>query len=155
MNLRGKNSFVVVIVLTLAVVSLGSAWGFYHFERDDIDGLTYWDSLWWVMVTLSTIGYGDIYPHTVAGRIIALFLMFAGIGTLSFLTAAIASYFIRGDGWQRMRLRNISGHVIICGLGRKGLILTRAFCAAGRNVVVLEMEEENDLIAVAREPRYR
>ena len=77
--------------------------------------------------------------------------MFAGIGTLSFLTAAIASFLVRGDGWQQLRLRRFRKHVIICGLGKRGLLLVRAFCARGASVVALERDEENDSIAVARE----
>ena len=58
------------------------------------------DGVWWAIETVSTVGYGDIYPSTVQGRLIALVLMFVGIGFLSLLTAAIASRFVkqeRGD----------------------------------------------------------
>ncbi len=150
MSQSGKNSFVLVIIGVLASIALGSALGFYHFEKPVAPTLTLGDSLWWAMVTMTTIGYGDFFPRTLGGRLIALFLMFAGIGTLSFLTAGIASYFIRGDGWQRLKLRRISQHVIICGLGRQGLMLVRAFRAKGRDVVVIEAEESNDLLGVAR-----
>ena len=62
------------------------------------------------------MGYGDIYPSTVQGRLIALVLMFVGIGFLSLLTAAIASRFVkqeRGDEHDEMMetLRQIQADV--------------------------------------------
>ena len=55
----------------------------------------FFDSFWWAMSTVTTVGYGDIYPVTTEGRIVAIFLMLAGIGTLGVYTAAIANYVIR------------------------------------------------------------
>ena len=80
----------------------------------DFDSL--WDGLWWAIETVSTVGYGDIYPATVQGRLIALVLMFVGIGFLSLLTAAIASRFVkqeRGDEHAEVMktLRQIQDHV--------------------------------------------
>jgi voltage-gated potassium channel len=48
-------------------------------------------------VTVTTVGYGDLYPKTVEGRLIGIGLMFVGIGFLSLLTAAVASRFVKQD----------------------------------------------------------
>jgi voltage-gated potassium channel len=53
--------------------------------------------MWWAITTVTTVGYGDVVPHTVAGRVIAACLMFVGIGFLSLLTATIASTFVSKD----------------------------------------------------------
>jgi voltage-gated potassium channel len=52
------------------------------------------DALWWAVVTVTTVGYGDKYPVTAEGRGIATFLMFAGIGITGFLTAVMTTFFL-------------------------------------------------------------
>jgi voltage-gated potassium channel len=58
---------------------------------------TIWDGIWWAVVTVTTVGYGDLYPRDVEGRIIGIIVMLAGIGFLSVLTATIASRFVKSD----------------------------------------------------------
>ncbi len=52
------------------------------------------DALWWAIVTVTTVGYGDKYPVTAGGRGVATVLMFVGIGLIGVLTATVASYFV-------------------------------------------------------------
>jgi voltage-gated potassium channel len=58
---------------------------------------TVWDGIWWAIETVTTAGYGDVYPTSVGGRIVAMLVMLVGIGFLSVLTAAVASYFVQQD----------------------------------------------------------
>jgi voltage-gated potassium channel len=55
---------------------------------------TFGDALWWAMTTVSTVGYGDRYPTTTEGRLVATLLMVVGIAMLGFLTAAVAAWFV-------------------------------------------------------------
>jgi voltage-gated potassium channel len=64
---------------------------------DTQDFASFWDGVWWAVVTVTTVGYGDIYPHTVPGRIVAIALMLLGIGFLAVLTATVASHFVQAD----------------------------------------------------------
>jgi voltage-gated potassium channel len=59
-----------------------------------------WDGIWWAVVTVTTVGYGDLYPKTAQGRLIGMVLMFVGIGFLSLLTAAVASRFVKQERGQ-------------------------------------------------------
>ena len=52
------------------------------------------DALWWSVVTVTTVGYGDRYPVTAAGRGVAVVLMLVGIGLVGVVTASVASYFV-------------------------------------------------------------
>src|SRR3712207_5394834 len=142
-----RHSLLLEILLVVAVITLTGALGFHYFEKDiprDDRGtlITFADSFWWSLVTMTTIGYGDIYPKSLGGRIVALFLMFGGIGTIGVSTAAIAAYFIKSDQLQSWRLRRLHGHVVICGLGDKGMLLTKAFREQGQPVVVIEQDDD-------------
>jgi voltage-gated potassium channel len=55
------------------------------------------DALWWSASTISTVGYGDVYPITLGGRIIAVFTMVVGVSTFGVITASIAKRLIRED----------------------------------------------------------
>jgi voltage-gated potassium channel len=55
----------------------------------------YPDALWWAIVTVTTVGYGDRFPVTEGGRIVAVVLMLVGIGLIGVLTATVASVFIK------------------------------------------------------------
>ena len=57
----------------------------------------FFDALWWSAATISTVGYGDIYPITAAGRVIAIFTMVIGVSSFAVVTAKVAQFLIRND----------------------------------------------------------
>ena len=58
---------------------------------------SFFDALWWALATITTVGYGDIFPVTVAGRIVGGFTMIVGISTFALVTAKIAQFLVRPD----------------------------------------------------------
>ncbi|HAX74133.1 MAG TPA: Ion channel protein [Firmicutes bacterium] len=82
------NNFNYVLIGTLVIMLLGAG-GIMLTEN-----INFGDALWWSIVTIATVGYGDIAPTTVWGRIIAGIIMLAGIGFLGVLTGTISSYFL-------------------------------------------------------------
>jgi voltage-gated potassium channel len=56
------------------------------------------DALWWAVTTITTVGYGDRYPVTTEGRLIAGALMVAGIALVGVITASLASWFVQRIG---------------------------------------------------------
>jgi voltage-gated potassium channel len=58
---------------------------------------SFFDALWWSAATITTVGYGDIYPITAVGRIIAVFTMVIGVSTLAVVTARIAQFLLSAD----------------------------------------------------------
>lgn len=58
------------------------------------------DALWWSIVTVTTVGYGDQYPVSPGGRGVAVVLMLVGIGLIGVLTATVASYFVADKAEQ-------------------------------------------------------
>ena len=88
----GRRGFVFVAVVTGIVIAAGAG-AIAAVEPDVVDG-DYWNGLWWAIVTATTVGYGDISPASVSGRIVAGMLMFTGIGLLSTLGATITAFFV-------------------------------------------------------------
>jgi len=90
--LRKGNAFLVknkvldissIVLMTI----LGGSLGFFYAEQGVNPNLkTYSDSIWWALVTVTTIGYGDIFPVTTMGRFVATTMMIIGIGCVSTLT---------------------------------------------------------------------
>ena len=81
----------------LATVFLTVMAGAVEATVDTHDFKSFWAGTWWAVVTVTTVGYGDIYPTTVAGRIIAMVLMLVAVGFLAVLTATVASHFVQVD----------------------------------------------------------
>ena len=76
------------------------------------------DGIWWSIITFSTTGYGDMVPITVAGRILAILTIFLGIGAMSLLSGALASFLVERNTRARSGLMDFKGlrdHLIICG----------------------------------------
>ena len=63
------------------------------------------DAIWWGLVTITTVGYGDQYPVTQSGRVIGTFLLFAGIALFSVLTGFIANAFLAPPAKPRLQSR--------------------------------------------------
>jgi len=62
------------------IIMFTSAYAFYQFEKESNDTVSsYWDALWWAICTVSTVGYGDIYPITTLGKITGAFLILFGV----------------------------------------------------------------------------
>ena len=61
------------------------------------------DALWWALVTIATVGYGDKYPVTAEGRAIAVVLMVLGIGLFGLIAATLSSFFVRQQQDDRLQ----------------------------------------------------
>ena len=104
---RASATFLLTIFLVIVVLELTGA-SVYYAEAPDPNAniVTAGDALWWGLVTITTVGYGDQYPVTEAGRIIGVFLLFAGIGLFSVLTGFIANIFLAPPAKPRLEPRD-------------------------------------------------
>ena len=82
-----------VAVVALAVVFIGAAMAYRAEHHTNSEFATYGDALWWAIVTLTTVGYGDIVPKTTAGRVDGVMIMVTGIAVLGVLAGSLASFF--------------------------------------------------------------
>jgi len=88
-NATGSAAITILLLLAFSTISI-----LIVEQGPDVNISTPEDALWWSFTTVTTVGYGDRYPTTTEGRMIAVVLMMAGIGLLGSFTALIASYFI-------------------------------------------------------------
>jgi len=105
------------VLLTVSAIVFSGAGLEVYFERHAAGPTAihgYGDALWWAIVTVTTVGYGDKIPMTGAGRVLATGLMLTGIGLVGALTATIASFFVQEQHAQELaeiktQLREIRG----------------------------------------------
>jgi len=82
-----------VSLVAIGVVFVGAEVA-YHNEHAKNPGFkTFGDALWWAIVTLTTVGYGDIVPTSTAGRVDGVMIMVAGVAILGLLAGSLASFF--------------------------------------------------------------
>lgn len=144
-SLRGlyRERFVQIAMAILIVILLSSLC-VYYFESESGDSniSSLWDGIWWAVVTMGTVGYGDKYPITVGGKIVGLMLIFAGVGVMSLFTATIASIFVEkkikeGRGLEIIKDKD---HIVICGWNQhteEVLQVLTAYGSMGNTPIVL------------------
>lgn len=91
-----RGQVVAYVVGTVGLVGFVASLAVLRAERDAPGAsiTTFGDAVWWTITTISTVGYGDRYPVTFEGRVVAATLMVAGIALLGVVTASIASWFV-------------------------------------------------------------
>ena len=106
------------------------------------------NSLWWTIVTMTTVGYGDMAPTTIGGRILAIIIMFFGISLIAIITGTISSIFttkkiMEGKGLGKITFKN---HTLICGWNNNISNLIELLIRSNTHDIVLINEETEDNI---------
>jgi voltage-gated potassium channel len=139
-----------VVALLLAVLCYGAS-GFLNFELAAKPDLSWGDGLWWSLVTITTIGYGDYFPTSAGGRfLVALPLMLFGIGLLGYVLSLAASALVESKTREirgMSSMKHLDHHLIIINVPNQALIerLIGELCrenALGRNTEVVIVDEE-------------
>ena len=100
-----KEELILFLMLTFIFLFLASA-GIYYFEHEAQPQYfsSVVDSSWWAAVTLTTVGYGDVYPITSGGKIFTLFILLVGVGIITIPAGLIASALSKARKIQEDRL---------------------------------------------------
>ncbi len=90
LRLLSRNSFGTTLIVFFVATMLCGILAYYF----DPSFGSPWEGIWWAWQTVTSVGYGDIVPHTVAGKVFAVFLMLLGVAFLSIVTANFAAFLI-------------------------------------------------------------
>jgi len=129
----------LIAALLLFVILTGTA-GFFFIENWPL-----FDSFYMTLMTLTTVGYGEIHPLSARGRVVASVLMLVGVTTVFVSIAIVAETLLRLEmtdyfgGRRRARmLKDISGHYIVCGAGRVGRSVIHELLRSHSTVVLID-----------------
>lgn len=108
---------------------------------------TLFDALYWAIVTISTVGYGDVTPVTYEGRLVAMAVIVSGVAVLAFATSIVVSAFTENlEPIRRNKLvqeaRSMKHFYLICGFSPATLVVASKLKRMGRHVVILEKNVE-------------
>lgn len=96
-RLLKTNGLYKVLLLNISAVLVSSL------LLSILENKSIFDSLWWSIVTMTTVGYGDIVPQDAVSKAIAIILMLVGICTFGMITSSITRFFVEGEKDERMR----------------------------------------------------
>ncbi|MEM1109077.1 MAG: potassium channel protein [Planctomycetota bacterium] len=137
---RQKRNVANTILALVIVIAIGTA-GFTYLEEH----WTAWDALFFTLITITTVGYGD-YGLDMRGEVFALFLLLTGIAVTTYAFGQVVQLAVtRRAAWRRKMLRTIeqmSDHYIVCGLGRVGRAVCERFEESGVPLVIIEQDPE-------------
>ncbi|MDK2957807.1 MAG: voltage-gated potassium channel [Desulfovibrionales bacterium] len=114
-----------------------------------LEGYGFVDSLYMVVITLSTVGFMEVKPLSESGRIFTSVLILSGVGAFAYLVGAFSQVLVEGRlqaifGRRRMEktINKLEGHFIICGYGRIGSVVADEITKEGYPVVIIEQSPE-------------
>lgn len=142
-HLSLSRRLIIVVSLFAGLIVIGTA-GFML-----IEGWPWIDALFMTVITLSTVGFGEVRPLSNAGEIFTIGLIVLGVGGAAYTFSTVADYIVAGElrgilRRQRMQkqIKQLSGHHIVCGFGRVGRRVAMDLKDNGAAVVVVDRDIE-------------
>jgi voltage-gated potassium channel len=136
---------IVLAFLFCFFVILGGTFGYTWLEGWPLD-----ESLYMTIITISTVGFGEIHTMGFGGHILTMVLILSGVVAIGYTVSVVSATIISGEialvmRGQRMerRLSRLKSHVILCGYGKIGREVAREFIQQGDNICVVDNESRN------------
>jgi len=156
--LANKRFELTILILAVGFVTFIGGAVIYVFEAHSNSKIeTVFDAIYWSLITISTVGYGDITPVTEEGKILTMFLIIVGIGAISFSTSIIASAFteklqeLKADRVFRI-IKGMNDVYLLCGYSNETEILAERFKKDNIDFVIVDLDEER--VSKATEKGY-
>jgi voltage-gated potassium channel len=132
------------LMILLGIYALGTA-GYAV-----IEDLPLFDASYMAAITISTVGYSEVVELSHAGRLWTIFFILFGVGGASYALTSMVSVFVSGDiqdiyGRRKLqeRIKQLSGHVILCGYGRMGALASKQLQEQNIPIVVVERDPDS------------
>lgn len=142
--MKVQRRILLMLAVPLALLILGTL-GYWLIEPR----YTLFDSLYMTVITITTVGYGEVWPLSTGGRCFTIVLLLGGVFTVFFAASEILRVMISGElheilGRRAMAksLAGLSNHLIVCGYGRMGRFVCQEFSRQGESFVVVDRNEE-------------
>lgn len=110
-----------------------------------IEGWNFRDSLFMTVITITTVGYGEVHDLTPAGEIFTIVLLVVGVGIILYLLGTEAKLLLEGQLadliWRKRlerKIRELKDHYIICGFGRMGKTIAKEFSSKDMDILIIE-----------------
>ena len=130
----------------LAAITLAGTTGYVL-----VEGMSWADAFYMTVITVSTVGYGEVQPLTPAGRMFTAGLIVTAVGVVFYLLSQAASVLVEGRFQElftrrtmQRKIDQLSGHVMICGYGRLGRVVVEELMQAGKPQVIIEQDLAKD-----------
>lgn len=134
-----NNRIVIALILCLAIIAIGTS-GYML-----IEGYTLFEGLYMSIITITTVGFGEVKPLSGVGRGFTIFLILIGFGSLAFAGHALVESLLERVQEGRSEIKKMKKHIsllkshyIICGFGRVGAAATEHLKTAGSDFVIIE-----------------
>ena len=141
--MRGELKTGLIVVAAVLVIIVVGTVGYTL-----IEGWGLLDSLYMTVITIFTVGYGEVHPLSRAGQVFTLMLIIGGVGTILFGIGRMVEFVIGGQlsgVFRRRAVRRqvdkLDAHFVVCGYGRVGEAVVRQFAAHGAPFVVVENDQ--------------
>ncbi len=135
---------VIGLVLATVILTVFGTLG-YHL----LEGWPFGEALYMTIITLSTVGFGEVHPLGATGRVLTIFLILVGWMVLYYAASHFTAILVSGEiqktlKGKRMerRIQQMKGHTVLCGFGRIGREIAREFQRAGRKLVIIDQSDE-------------
>ena len=120
-----------------------------------IEGWSPWDAFYMTVITVTTVGYGEVHPLSEAGRAFTVVILLTGVGAFFYAVSLFMALLAEGSFLERRARRrlarmldDLTDHFILCGFGRMGEIIAREFSRHGVPFVVIERNAERVQVAM-------
>jgi voltage-gated potassium channel len=117
-----------------------------------IEGWNFRDSLFMTVITITTVGYGEVHDLTAAGEIFTIVLLVFGVGIILYLLGTAAKLLLEGEledliGRKRLekKISELKEHYIICGFGRMGKTIAKELSSRGIDILIIEQNSVPNL----------